>query len=136
MSHLTTYKSEVLTNCNKFLLRKAVQDIGLDIDYNIKTIANTWINANVDAGFLKDGQPISIGVKFVKDKANTKLEVEGDFFGTGVNQESFINKLAQAYKKQDVIYQCKEQGWTIENDDICIDSNTNEIIIKASRYVV
>lgn len=135
MSHLTTYNSEVLVNCKKTLLKKAVLDLGLGIDYNIKTIKNTWITEMVDAGLLKDGKPIAIGFNFKKEGKNIKLEVAGDFWGTGIDQSSFINKLAQAYKKHDVIFQCKQQGWTVNSEDITIDKKTNEIVIQASRYV-
>ena len=135
MSHLTTYNSKVLVNCKKTLLTKAVKDLGLTIDYNIKQIKNTWITENVDAGFLKDGKPISVGIKFVKDRNNTILEVAGDFFCTGLNESTFIDKLSQSYKKYDIIFQCEQQGWTVNREDISIDSKTNEIVIQASRYV-
>ena len=135
MSHLTTYNSKVLVNCRKSLLNKAVKDLGLELDHDIKIIKNTWITESVDAGLKKDGAPISIGVKFIKEGKNTKLEVAGDFFCTGVDEKTFINQLSQAYKKQDVLFQCKQQGWTINKEDITIDSKTNEVVIQASRYV-
>lgn len=136
MSHLTTYNSNVLVNCKKTLLTKAVNDLGMQIDYNIKQIKNTWITEAVDAGLIKDDKPIAVGFKFIKEGKNTKLELAGDFWGTGIEEKSLINRLAQAYKKHDVIYQCKQQGWTINKEDIFVDNKTNEIVIQANRYVV
>lgn len=135
MSHLTTYNSEVLVNCKKTLLKKALADLGLSVDHEIKMINNTWITEPVDAGLVQDGNPISVGFKYKKEGAKTILEVAGDFWGTGIDQGTFINKLAQAYKKHDVIYQCEQQGWTVSKEDITIDNKTQEVIILASRYV-
>ena len=118
MSHLSTYNSKVLVNCKKTLLSKAAADLGLTLDYNIKMIKNTWITEKVDAGFLKDGKPIAVGLRITKEGKNTNYEVAGDFWGTGLNQSKFVDQLSQAYKKQDVIYQCKQQGWTVNKEDI------------------
>lgn len=134
MSHLTTYNSEVLVNCKKTLLTRAIKDLGLGIDYDIKQIKNTWITEVVDAGFTKDGNPVSVGIKFIKEGKNTKIEVSGDFFCTGLDEKTFINRLSQAYKKHDVIFQCEQQGWTINKEDITIDEKTKEIVIEAIRY--
>lgn len=135
MSHLTTYQSNNLINCKKALLKKAVADLGMEVDFEIKLIKNTWITESVDAGLIKDGQPIAVGFKFIKEGKNTRLELAGDFWGTGIEEKSLINKLAQAYKKHDVIYQCKQQGWTVDKENIRIDNKTNEIVINASRYI-
>lgn len=135
MSHLTTYNSDVLVNCSKVLLKRALKDLGLEIDYNIKQVKNSWITEPVDAGFIKDGKAISVGVKFIENGKNTTLQVAGDFFCTGIDQSTFIDKLSQQYKKHDVICQCEEQGWTVNREDIFIDSKTKEVVIQASRYV-
>lgn len=135
MSHITTYQSDVLKNCKKGLLLRAVKDLGLELDYNIKSIKNTWIHDNVDAGFIKNGKAIALGIKLNKEGKNIKLEVAGDFYGTGIEEKSFIDKLSQAYKKHDVIYQCKKQGWTVNQDNINIDKKTDNIIITATRYI-
>lgn len=135
MSHITTYQSDVLKNCKKGLLVRAAKDLGLKLDYSIKSIKNTWIHDVVDAGFVKDDKAIALGIKLHKEGRNTRVEVSGDFYGTGIEESSFIDKLSQAYKKHDVIYQCKKQGWTVNAEDIKIDKNTNDIIISATRYV-
>lgn len=134
MSHLTTYKSDVLVNCKKSLLKKAVADLGLELDYSIKEVSNMWIRAKVEAGFVKEGKPIAVGITFEEEGAKKRLKVEGDFYGTRINEQGFINKLAQAYKKHDVIHQCSKQGWIVDENDITIDNKTNEIVIEAHRY--
>lgn len=136
MSHLSTYNSKVLVNCKKTLLNKALADLGLTVDYDIKMIKNTWITEKVDAGLLRDGKALPIGFRLKKEGKSTVFEVAGDFFATGINQATFIDQLSQAYKKHDVIHQCKQQGWTVNKEDIKIDEKTNEIVIQASRYVV
>lgn len=135
MSHITTYQSDVLKNCKKGLLIRAVKDLGLELDYNIKSIKNTWIYDTVEAGFVKSGKPVALGIKLDKNGKNNKIEISGDFYGTGIEEKSFIDRLSQAYKKHDVIYQCKKQGWTVNAEDITIDKKTNDIIISATRYI-
>lgn len=134
MSHLTTYNSNVLVNCKKGILTKAVNDLGYSVDFETKTIRNTWINEEVDAGLYKDGKALSVGFRFNKEGKNEVLTLAGDFYMTGINQNTFIDELSQMYKKHDVIAQCKKQGWTVNKSDVKIDSKTNEVVITASRY--
>lgn len=136
MSHLTTYKSNVLKNCKKGILDKALRDLGLKVDYSIKEVKNTYITEPVDGCFIKDGEKISVGIKFEKSGKDTILTVAGDFFRTGLTEKTFIDNLSQNYKKYDVISKCKEMGWTINKEDVFLDNKTKEIVINASRYAV
>lgn len=137
MSHLTTFESNVLLNCKKGLLTKAMKSLGYDYREDINIIKNQWITEKVDAGLvrLSDNKEVSVGFRFVKEGANTKLTLAGDFWGTGIDSNSFINKIAQQYKKEDVLFQCQQQGWTVNREDISIDNKTNDIVIRASRMV-
>lgn len=136
MSHLTTYKSNVLKNCKKGILDKALRDLGLKVDYSIKEVKNTYITEPVDGCFIKDGKKISVGIKFEKSGKDTILTVAGDFFCTGLTEKTFIDNLSQNYKKYDVISKCKEMGWTVNKEDVFLDNKTKEIVINASRYAV
>jgi hypothetical protein len=133
MSHLNHYSSDVLKNCKRTLLKKAVAELGLGIDFESKVIRNTWVTDNVDAVLLKDNEPIAVGFKFKKEGKDTTCEISGDFFGTGIDKGTFINNLYQTYKKHDVIYQCEQQGWQVDRNSIYIDKKTEEVVIEASR---
>lgn len=138
MSHLTVYKSKVLTNTNPIILEKALKDLNIELDSNIKRVANSFITENVDAGFVINNKPVSLGIKYIVDEktGNQEVTITGDFWRTGVDQGNFINKLSQLYKKYDVIEKCEQQGWNVSYDDIVVDAETDEIVIQAYRYVV
>lgn len=137
MSHLTTYKSNVLVNTDPILLKKSLKELGIILDENVKTVKNSYITTNVDAAFIVNGNPISLGIVYEKNKnGNTEIKVSGDFWGTGIDQNDFIDQLAQTYKKYDVIDKCESQGWNLDYDNIYVDNETDEIVIQASRYVV
>lgn len=132
MSHLTTYNSNVLVNCKMFLLDEAAKELGYTLNHDRKKINTSYINTNVDAVFMKDGKSMPFGI-VIKDN---KVSIVGDYYMTGVTEKSFADALSQMYKKQDVLYQCRQQGWTVERNDITLDNKTQEIVIKASRFVV
>lgn len=135
MSHLTTFKNNALTNTKKDLLAIAVSEIaGLELDYNHKTIKNTWINEKVDASFKYNGRHIAVGLRFETNaEGEEEAVVAGDFYGTGLNQEELTNKIAQVYQKHRVIETCLDANWFINEEDITTEAN-GEIVIQAYRY--
>lgn len=134
MSHLTTFKNNSLVDTKKELLAAAIQEIGLEIDYNHKTVSNQWINEPVDAAFKKDGRYISVGLRFTKNgEGKEEVTVAGDFWGTGLRQEELTNKIAQIYQKHHVMDVCSSAHWFIDNDAITTEEN-GDIVIEAYRY--
>ena len=135
MSHLTKYKNNSMVNPIKALLEKTAKEMGLSLDYNVKTVRNSWVHADVDAGFVKNGKLLSIGIKNVCENGKTRATIVGDFYRTGLDELSFIDKFAQIYKKHEVIIKCERMGWNIDTNSIQIDKKTDEIVINAYRYV-
>lgn len=135
MSHLTTYRNNALENTNKEMLQKSVAEInGLELDYNIKNIKNSWISEAVDAGFLKDGSPIAVGLRFSTDENGNEIcTVAGDFYGTGLNQTAITNKIAQIYTKNNFVDKCKQANWFLENENVTTDENGN-MVLDFYRY--
>ena len=136
MSHLTKYKSQVLVNPVKLILEKTAKEMGMSLDYNIKKVRNTWVHADVDAAFIKDGKRMSIGIKINEEKGKKKADIVGDFYDTGYFDQEFIDQFSQLYKKNEVIMKCSQMGWSIDTNSIYVDDKTNEIVIDAYRYVV
>jgi hypothetical protein len=133
MSHWRTFKNDVLTNTKENLLKKAVTELGmgLELDSSIKSIRNSWGNEQVDMGLRKNGQPIALGLKKVMVDGKEKIELHGDFYSTGLNEATFMDKLSQVYSKENIIDKVNDAGWTVDN--VSTDKEGN-IVIDAYQY--
>lgn len=100
MSHWKTYQNNVLKNTNMEIFKKAVENLGLQLDTTIKKVQNSYGKSDVDMGLRKNGSPISIGFKANKEGI---LELRGDFWGTGLSETNLLNQIAQQYNKEDII---------------------------------
>jgi DNA-binding CsgD family transcriptional regulator len=135
MSHLTQFSNNSLVNTNKDRLEKSLKEIGVTLDYNNRTIKNQWIEDTVDAAFIVDGKRIAAGINFKMVDGKETVEVNGDFYGTGLNQKTLTNQIAQVYQKNDVIAKCKSQRWFIDNEKDIKANENGDIVIQAYRYV-
>lgn len=133
MSHLTTHKSNVLVNTNKEMLGASLSELGIQLDYDNRTIRNQWITEQVDAAFIYNDKRIAVGINF-KTNAEGKEEVEvaGDFYGTGLNQKELVDRISQVYQKNNVIEKCRQQRWNIDPSNIV--EKDGKIIVQAYRY--
>lgn len=133
MSHWKTFKNDVLSDTNKNYLSTALAEIGVELDTNIKSISNTWGKEDVDMGFKKDGRPIALGLKEVDGEGGKKvLELRGDFYGTGLNESTFMDKLSQVYQRENIVNKLQDNRWTV--DSVQTDEHGN-IVIEAYEYV-
>ncbi|MCY7865996.1 DUF1257 domain-containing protein [Bacillus spizizenii] len=131
MSHWRKFEADVLKDINKELLGKAVKDLGVEMDESIKHIRNTWGNETVSAGLRKDGHPIALGFNFKDRNGKIELELSGDFFGTGLDERTFIDRLAQSYQKHNAVEKLEMQGWNIDS----IETNDKgEIVLEAYQW--
>lgn len=133
MSHWRKYSSNVLDDVKMDLLTKACNDVGVTYDTSIKHVGSTYGSegANVDAGIKKDGRELQLGFIFKQEDGKTKLVLEGDFWGSGLNERNFVDNLAQHYKKHKIIQQAENQGWFFDKNETDKDGN---IILEAYAY--
>lgn len=133
MSHWITYKNDILKNTRKNMLEKALKEMGLELDCSIKSIRNTFGHETVDMGIRKNGEFVSLGFKEVKNGNDVFLELHGDFFNTGINQQNFMDTLSQYYTKNDIVDKIENNtSYDIES----IETNENgEFEIMAYQYV-
>lgn len=133
MSHWITYKNDILKNTRKNMLEKALKEMGLELDCSIKSIRNTFGHETVDMGIRKNGELVSLGFKEVKNGNDVSLELHGDFFNTGINQQNFMDTLSQYYTKNDIVDKIENNtSYDIES----IETNENgEFEIMAYQYV-
>ena len=135
MSHLTTYKNNALQNTNKEILEQSLLEMGITLDRNNRTIKNSYIEETVDAAIIYNGQRLCAGLNFKTDaEGNEMIEMAGDFWGSGLDQTEFTNKIAQVYKKNDIINKCRNQSWYIDEDGITYDKEKEEYVISAYQY--
>lgn len=131
MSHWKKFQSNVLEDINKETLAKATADMGVGFDEKVKQISNTWGNESVSAGLVKDGRKIPLGFNFKHRNGKITLELSGDFFGTGLDERTFIDTLSQNYQKHKTIDALKEQGWVVDTVEV---NKKNEIEIEAYQW--
>lgn len=123
MSHWRKFNSQVLNDINKDILSKALANmvdrqgniLNLTFDESITNIRNTWGHETVSASLVKDGKPIALGFNFKEIDGKIALELSGDFFGTGLNESSFIDQLSQNYQRYRVEQILEENSYSIES---------------------
>ena len=129
MSCWRKYTADVMKNVDKGMLHEACKKMGFDFDESIKTVESSWENRreNVDAVFVKDGRPLSLGFRFNGDK-DGHLTVEGDFWRTGLDESNFMDDLGQIYAGINLKFQLQMQfGMTVdvelmEGEDLIIEA--------------
>ena len=132
MSHWVTYKNDVLVNTDIPSLKKALNNMGCKVFDNVKSIRNSWGNAEVDFAFAKNSDNPTLGFKEIVRQASKQLELRGDFFSTGLNQSNFMDELSQKYQEQHVLSTLEKNQWYVENNNVDEEGN---IIIDAYQYV-
>ena len=133
LSHWRTYNAKVLEDINMSTLEKSVADMGLSLDTSIKNVANSYGRDAVDAGLKKDTQTLALGFQFTETKGKIALSLRGDFWGTGLNESQFMDKLAQHYQKNKAIdFVLPNQGYTVES--CTLNEQTNEYEVLAYQY--
>lgn len=133
MSHLSTFKNETLKNVEKEMLEKSLAELGLSLDYNDKHFENTWIQDTVNYGtFRYHGKKIAAGINMVKDeKGDTRVEISGDFYGTGIDDSEIMNAIAQVYQKNDIVKRVTNARWSVDSVE---KNQENEYEIMVSRF--
>lgn len=131
MSHWRQHKSNVLEDVNMDMLAKACKDIGVGMSTSTKNISNSWGKESVDAAITKNGKTLALGFVFETVAGKTSLKLTGDFYGTGLDEATFIDRLAQQYMKHKATAALEDEGFTIDS----LETNANgEIEIMATPW--
>ena len=129
MSHWKKFNSKVLENVDMNMLAKALKEMGLGLNTSARSVSNTFGRDSVDAAITDaGGRDLSLGIK-MKDG---KLTLTGDFYGTGLNEAQFIDKLAMSYQANKIQEGCTRQGWNVDIDTVDADGNR---VIEAYQWV-
>lgn len=105
--------------------------MGVGFDESVTSIRNTWGNETVSAGLTKDGKNIALGFNFKERAGKTVVELSGDFYGTGLDERTFIDRLSQLYQKHKTIDALETQGWIVDSVEV---NDKNEIEVEAYQW--
>ena len=114
MSCWRNYTCDVLKNVDKRKLESALKEMGLGIDNNVKCVESEWENRKeiCDAVITKNGKNRSLGIIYNDDTGHMK--VVGDFWGTGIDESTFVDSLSQIYQKINCMLLAELNGYTVE----------------------
>lgn len=133
MSQFVRKQQEVLKDINMTLLERALADLSLRMDHSQKTAKNNYGNETVDARLVRvnTNESLPLGFAFLSENGKIRAELRGDFYRTGLHENSFMNEVAQMYQKHNVADQLEDQGWHIDS----IETNQEkEIVIDAYQW--
>jgi len=136
MSCWRTYSCEALKNVDKELAKKALEQMGVQVDETVKFIDAPYAvsevkSGNVDAGFIKNGNAVPVGV--IWKNADGLMEIVGDFWRTGIDEEEFMNTVAGNVMKATLENQLELMGYTI--DESVAEETEDEIIGECYQFV-
>lgn len=121
--------SSSITNVDLDTLKAAANKMGVGINTQTKYVSTSYgfgdsNGASVDGAFVFKGRQLQLG--FVTDKKTGEFQVVGDFWGTGLNSESFMGSLGQIYREIQIQQQAELMGYTI--DSVTTDAEGNTVI--------
>lgn len=136
MSCWRTYSCEALKNVDKDLAKKALEQMGVQVDESTKFINAPYAlsktkSGNVDAGFIKNGNHVPVGVIWSNDDG--LMEIVGDFWNTGIDEAEFMNTVAGNVMKMTLENQLQLMGYTI--DETVAEETEEEIIGECYQFV-
>lgn len=119
-------------NVDMEMLEKALENMGVELDYTVNSISNTWGHETCTAAFVKDGKVLSLGVNVDE---NGGISLVGDTWGTGLGgdgkQDQLMNTIAQQYNAE--LYQDRLVGMGYDIDSVEVNEK-GEIVISAVQF--
>lgn len=114
------------------MLAKALETMGVTLDYSVNSIANTWGHETCTAAFVKDGRVLSLGINVDN---NGGISLVGDTWGTGLGgdgkQDALMNRIAQQYNSE--LYQDRLSNMGFDIDSVEVNEK-GEIVINAIQF--
>lgn len=131
MSVWTKVKSEVLKEkVNMDYFKKAIKEIGLELDFNKTEIGNAYGREKVEAMLKFNGRETALGIVH-----NTKggIELVGDTWRSGIARDgghtSVANMMAQAYQSYKTKKQLEMNGFNVVST-----KKDNKIVLECTQW--
>lgn len=113
------------------MLEETLGEMGIGLNYSVKSLKNAYGKDTCDAAFTKDGKVLSLGIKFNDKKG---IELVGDIWGTNLGgdgkQEVLMDNIAHNYQVNNVKQQVQMNNWFIENQYV----ENGKTVIEIMQY--
>lgn len=127
MSHFATYECKA---SRIDFIQRALKEMGFN--YTGPTTITDYYGQerHVELALKKDDHILPVGWS-KNDREG--LELQADWFGIGMSEESFTNEIGQLHSKYQVLESCEDNGWEVDEDSITTNQN-GEIELVATQY--
>lgn len=129
MSHFQVYDCNV---SNVDYVKRALAE--LNLGFNEHVTMKDYFNQTRQAELVitKDGKQLPIG--WLRNKETGALELQADWFATGLREKEFTNSIGQLHAKYQVLDTCEENGWYVDPQEITMGAN-GAVEVLATRFV-
>lgn len=128
MSHFQVYKCNV---SNVDFVKKSLAELGLGYKENVVMTDYYSGNRNAELVLMKGNKQLPIG--WVRNTESGALELQADWFMTGLREKEFTQSIGQLHSKYQVLETCEQNGWSIDPSEITLGEN-GSIEILATQY--
>lgn len=128
MSHFTVYDCNV---SNVDYIKKALEEMGLGHKTNTKMTDWYGQTRQAEIAVVQNGKVLPLG--WLRNEQD-ELQLQADWFDCrGIRQADFTQQVQQLHAKYQVLDTCQEAGWSVDINDINMNSQ-GEIEILATSY--
>ena len=120
MSHFTTIKVQIK---NGEILHQVLKELEYQVECNTKV--RGYRGDTIEAEYvIRQSNGFDLGFR----RKGEDYELVADFWGARINQEQFINSIAQKYAHKTLMSSVQEQGFSVEEEETLEDGTVRVIV--------
>lgn len=120
MSHFTTIKVQIK---NGEILHQVLKELDYKVECN--TQVRGYRGDTIEAEYvIRQANGFDLGFR----RNGEDYELVADFWGARINQEEFINLIAQKYAHKTLMSSVQEQGFSVEEEETLEDGTVRVIV--------
>lgn len=120
MSHFTTIKVQIK---NSKILHQVLQELGYQVECNT-TVRGYRGNTTEAEYVIRQQNGYDLGFR----RYGEIYEIVADFWGAKINQQEFVNSIAQEYAHKTLMATVQEQGFNIEEEEVLEDGTVRVVV--------